>query len=112
MVIDWSDDGDVSYSCTCPYARDTGPCKHCWATLLEADARGFALPEPDEAVVPGVFDDHDDADDLDPFATELTPGTAAPTTMPATRTTTQLGSLAFPPPPWSAFSTTPAVRCS
>src|SRR5947199_8366582 len=33
-------------SCTCPYFSPTGvPCKHLWATVLAADARGL-LPSP------------------------------------------------------------------
>jgi hypothetical protein len=43
VVLDWSDacSGTVESSCTCPYFVDQGPCKHIWATLLAADARGF-----------------------------------------------------------------------
>ena len=38
------DGGDFEYQCTCPFAQEYGePCKHVWATLLEADERG-ALP--------------------------------------------------------------------
>ena len=34
------------YSCTCPYYQDQGdPCKHAWATVLQANAEGV-LPDP------------------------------------------------------------------
>ena len=33
--------GIVESSCTCPYFEDRGPCKHIWATMLAADARGL-----------------------------------------------------------------------
>jgi hypothetical protein len=34
--------GAVRYSCECPYYTSTGdPCKHVWAALLAADARGY-----------------------------------------------------------------------
>src|SRR6516165_11649978 len=34
-------------SCTCPYFNPQGePCKHLWATLLSADARGLLLSSP------------------------------------------------------------------
>ncbi|MFW6151496.1 MAG: SNF2-related protein [Verrucomicrobiota bacterium] len=29
--------GKVSWSCTCPYFEDVGPCKHIWACLIEAE---------------------------------------------------------------------------
>jgi superfamily II DNA or RNA helicase len=32
--------GTFSQSCTCPYASDSGPCKHIWATLRQLDADG------------------------------------------------------------------------
>lgn len=34
-------DGCFSAWCTCPYAGDQGPCKHIWATVLAADAKGY-----------------------------------------------------------------------
>ncbi len=42
VVIDWGDArfGEIDASCTCPYFRDEGPCKHIWATILAAEARG------------------------------------------------------------------------
>ena len=42
VLLDWSDarSGIVESSCTCPYFEDRGLCKHIWATMLAADARG------------------------------------------------------------------------
>src|SRR3954469_20347878 len=38
-------------SCSCPYFSPQGePCKHLWATLLLADARGFLQTAPAAAV--------------------------------------------------------------
>src|SRR5687767_15152028 len=39
--VDWAR-GDFDYRCNCPYGQEFGePCKHIWATLLEADERGL-----------------------------------------------------------------------
>lgn len=35
-------DGTLELSCSCPYAEDDPCCKHVWATLIEADAKGVA----------------------------------------------------------------------
>jgi superfamily II DNA or RNA helicase len=63
VTIENSDDS-FSASCTCPFsARGDGPpCKHIWATLLEADEVGFALPESSEPVAPPapIEEDGDD----------------------------------------------------
>ena len=41
-----SPDPSTAYECTCPYFADhDDPCKHLWATLLQAEAEGL-LPEP------------------------------------------------------------------
>ncbi|HQY87467.1 MAG TPA: DEAD/DEAH box helicase [Tepidisphaeraceae bacterium] len=40
VVVRW-DGGGVAYSCTCPFYQDRDePCKHIWASLLEADHDG------------------------------------------------------------------------
>ncbi len=33
--------GALNVSCDCPYFESNGPCKHLWATILAAEARGF-----------------------------------------------------------------------
>src|SRR4051794_16709238 len=39
--------GKLHVSCTCPYFTPTGdPCKHLWATVLMADARGLLQSAP------------------------------------------------------------------
>ncbi len=39
--IGWDDD-EYHYSCSCPhFVNHDEPCKHIWATLLAADARGI-----------------------------------------------------------------------
>ncbi len=35
------EDGALYSSCDCPYSNSTGPCKHLWATILAADAKGY-----------------------------------------------------------------------
>jgi superfamily II DNA or RNA helicase len=32
---------EVHVSCTCPYYEGTGPCKHLWATILQAESSGL-----------------------------------------------------------------------
>lgn len=43
VMVDWneaSSDDCLEASCTCPYFEDNGLCKHIWATMLAADAKG------------------------------------------------------------------------
>ncbi len=44
VQIRFADEGILKYKCTCPYFDQYGPCKHLWATLLEAQKEGI-LPE-------------------------------------------------------------------
>jgi hypothetical protein len=39
--IEWDGESVLSVSCECAYFDSSGPCKHLWATVLEADARGY-----------------------------------------------------------------------
>src|SRR3954470_21420063 len=56
--VGWDVDGPV-YECTCPFFVDHGePCKHCWATVLQAQQEGV-LPDPDEVE---KWDDEDEPD--------------------------------------------------
>jgi superfamily II DNA or RNA helicase len=58
VKIDWGDDG-FNYHCTCPFFQDRDvSCKHLWATLLVADARGL-LPKSS----PRGFAQEDDEDE-------------------------------------------------
>src|SRR3954451_3793962 len=48
VTVGWDDADDAPvYHCTCPFCGEGGaePCKHCWATVLKADADGV-LPKP------------------------------------------------------------------
>ncbi|MGO9260443.1 MAG: SNF2-related protein [Bryobacteraceae bacterium] len=38
--LDWAD-GTLSLDCDCEYYDSVGPCKHLWATILAADAKGY-----------------------------------------------------------------------
>jgi superfamily II DNA or RNA helicase len=65
--------GRVQYSCDCPYFHESGePCKHIWAALLAADAKGLTtqwetsrpldfIPEQDDAdlYMEELDDDHE-----------------------------------------------------
>jgi len=47
---------ELAISCTCPYfERDAQPCKHAWAAVLAAEARGLPMARP--AVEDGEFDE-------------------------------------------------------
>ena len=42
VFLHWgSSQGQLIVCCTCPYYDDKGPCKHIWATILAADAKGL-----------------------------------------------------------------------
>lgn len=61
VALDWDDDG-FGYNCSCPFFQDRDvPCKHLWATLLAADARGL-LPESSPRQR-DVADDDSDSDE-------------------------------------------------
>jgi superfamily II DNA or RNA helicase len=70
VTVGWDDADDLPvFSCTCPFFEDRGgePCKHCWATVLKANADGV-LPKPpdwDEGGREAVVDDDDDNDNDD-----------------------------------------------
>ncbi len=37
----WKEKGVLSVNCECEYFQSAGPCKHLWATILNADERGY-----------------------------------------------------------------------
>src|SRR3954467_4773404 len=74
--VDWEDNGEPDYRCTCPFFQDRGgqPCKHLWAALLQANRDGMLTENPDEragderpdvdaAEGADTFDDGEDAAD-------------------------------------------------
>jgi superfamily II DNA or RNA helicase len=71
VLLDWSDarNGIVESSCTCPYFEDQGLCKHIWATMLAADARGLG-PRAGSRKLSVLTPDSDEWD-LDDEADEL-----------------------------------------
>jgi hypothetical protein len=40
VEVDWKS-GELSVYCSCPFFDTEGPCKHLWAALLAAEARGY-----------------------------------------------------------------------
>ncbi len=56
----------IEASCSCPYTDSFGePCKHLWAVVLAADAKGYLLGDPvrgSELYLDLVFLDDDDSD--------------------------------------------------
>jgi hypothetical protein len=59
------EDGTLSAWCDCPYFVTEGPCKHLWATILAAEARGYlsALASEPDLLVDYVASDSDDPED-------------------------------------------------
>ena len=42
VSVGWDEEGEPTYSCACPFFRDRNePCKHLWATLLQAEKDGL-----------------------------------------------------------------------
>ena len=53
------EEGALNGWCECPYFEDTGACKHLWATILAAEAKGYlSAAASDEGVA--FFDDYSD----------------------------------------------------
>ena len=40
VILEWQS-GAVTLDCDCEYFDSSGPCKHLWATILAADAKGY-----------------------------------------------------------------------
>lgn len=92
------DGNDCFVSCTCPYYDGGDTCKHIWATMLAAEARGYLYgAEPTRLRLADSDDDYDDDDDDDddddaPYQTPARYGAARPPT-PA-------GATKLKPVPW------------
>src|SRR5579871_980221 len=77
----------LTLQCDCPYFDSTGPCKHLWATILAAEAKGHlseATTVGRERVSYGY--DYEDDDDVEtitpPFPTRPQPMPIAPRPKP------------------------------
>jgi hypothetical protein len=55
------EDDDLVVNCTCPAFADRGPCKHIWATLIEADEKHY-LRGQDGSCPISLFEDVDEAE--------------------------------------------------
>src|SRR5437762_633746 len=62
VKIRWDGTGRMDFRCTCPYFEDQGPCKHIWATLLQADEEEL-LPRGQNGNGVDVDADGDEDDD-------------------------------------------------
>ena len=71
-VVGSLQDGELLVTCTCPFALDSGPCKHMWATLLVLVNRGELQPLLQDAVVFATGGD-DPPIGLDTSAVDATP---------------------------------------
>src|SRR5208282_6012004 len=70
------EDEEMMAFCECPYFQETGPCKHLWAAVLEADRRG-ALAEARNAKNLTLEDDLD-LDEVDATLFSLRPPPSPP----------------------------------
>ncbi len=106
--IDW-DQGLLSARCDCPYFVTEGPCKHLWATLLAAEARGYlsAVPSEPDLMVDYDFSDPDDGEgEEQPVA--IAPPADVPPPPPAWLK--QLQQISAPPQAPAFGNTWPAKR--
>ena len=63
--IAWGEADGLELWCECPYFDSNGPCKHLWATLLAAEARGFLAAASKRDAIPVTYEirDEDFSDD-------------------------------------------------
>src|SRR5688572_12246833 len=58
VKVAWDETGEPTYECACPFFRDRGePCKHLWATLLQADKDGVLSGDVEDVTPPRDADD-------------------------------------------------------
>jgi superfamily II DNA or RNA helicase len=97
VTITWEAKSGLELWCDCPYFDSQGPCKHLWATVLAAEARGFlnAVSNRDSFKVSYDLPDEDGTDDPDEYgALEQPPPYQRPQFVPRT---------AAPAPPKAAL---------
>src|SRR5271169_3027297 len=91
VALNWNSDR-LSVSCECPYFLDNGlPCKHLWATMLAAEAKGYLSPAAAAASPVLICDFDDEGGDLN----DGVPLASLPTAPPAI-----LRAPTPPPPDW------------
>jgi len=73
----------ISVFCECPYFADSGPCKHLWATVLEADRRGLLAEAANcaELSLEEARDEELDVEESEPFLIHRPPA-PPPTRVP------------------------------
>ncbi|HEV3041627.1 MAG TPA: DEAD/DEAH box helicase [Candidatus Angelobacter sp.] len=92
----WEEGGALTGWCACPYFDGNGACKHLWATILEAEAKGYlATPTSAEELV-FVENFEDDSDDYD----EERPRSSKPLSKSFRLTPAITKALAPKPPTW------------
>jgi hypothetical protein len=96
VSLDW-ENGVLIASCDCPYFESDGPCKHIWATILAADARGHLSAASDADLVLDFGDIEDE--DWEMPAPQSHPPVAVPKPPPPPR-----------PPVWKNLITGVASR--
>ena len=62
------EDDSLNLSCDCPYFDSTGPCKHLWATILAAEAKGLlsAASNLDRGSVVYDYSDYEEVEEREP----------------------------------------------
>jgi superfamily II DNA or RNA helicase len=67
----WHREHGLNLRCDCPFFESSGPCKHLWAAILAAEARGFLAGVPPDAALTADYeyseDDFADRDDEESF---------------------------------------------
>ncbi len=87
VSLDWKN-GVLSAWCDCPYFDSDGPCKHLWATILAADARGYLSPAASATGLIldcGGYDLDDEFEDEDQEGSRLLPRRPVPVPKAASR---------------------------
>ncbi|HEV3330585.1 MAG TPA: DEAD/DEAH box helicase [Bryobacteraceae bacterium] len=89
VEIRW-DSGELSLRCACPYFESGGPCKHLWATVLAAEAKGHLSAASIRGFIPVTYD----FGNRGTFHVDEKPGYVTPE-----RHTPRAAPPAVPPPP-------------
>jgi superfamily II DNA or RNA helicase len=80
VEIGWDEADGLTLWCACPYFDSNGPCKHLWATILAAEAKGFLSAASSLESVPVSYDLRDEElDDDEPEYDEPTNYAKLPT---------------------------------